>query len=239
MSIIFLSLYRIAQSQRKHLTHRISRISLGVIEINLSFEALLLTTALSLDAFAASFAYGSSKIKIPFKSVMVINIIGSLVLASSIYLGALLRPFIPAEIASGLAFVILFTLGLIKIFDAAFKSLIRKYSDAYKKVEFSLLDFKFILTVYANPERADVDSSRALSPKEAVVIAAALSLDSFAVGFGAGLISINHFQIIAFSLVTDVVAIVLGCRLGNKIAEKSPVNMSWLGGIILILIAFF
>jgi len=209
-----------------------------VIKINISLEALLLTTALSLDAFAASFAYGSSKIKIPFKSVMVINIIGTIVLSLSIYFGVLLSPFIPAEVASGLAFGILFTLGLVKIFDAVLKSFIRKYSDTSKKVEFSVFDLKFILTVYANPEHADIDRSRALSPKEAIAIAVALSLDSFAVGFGAGLIPISHFQIIAFSLVTDIVAIVTGCYIGNKIAEKSPINLSWLGGAILILLAF-
>ena len=209
-----------------------------MININISIEALLITAVLSLDAFAASFAYGSSKIKIPFKSVMIINLVGSIVLASSIFFGVLLRPFIPQYIASGLAFVILFTLGLAKIFDCAIKSYIRRCNKAAKKVEFNAFNLKFILTVFANPESADIDSSRALSPKEALVIAIALSMDSFAVGFGAGLIPVNHFQIVAFSLVTDVVAIVLGCYLGNKIAEKSPVSLSWIGGVILIILAF-
>ena len=210
-----------------------------MIEINLSLEALLLTTVLSIDAFAASFAYGSSKIKIPFKSVMIINIIGSLVLALALYLGVFLRPFVSVEVADALSFGILFTLGLFKIFDSTVKGFIRKCSDSSKKLEFAAFNLKFILTVYANPEKADIDSSRILSSKEAVVIAVALALDSFAVGFGAGLVNINHFQLIIFSLFTDVIAIVLGCRLGNKIAEKSPVNLSWLGGVILILIAVF
>lgn len=210
-----------------------------MIDINISPEALLLTTALSIDAFAASFAYGSSKIKIPFKSVMIINIIGSLVLGISLYLGIFFRPFVPGEAADALAFGILFTLGLFKIFDSTVKSFIRKYNDSSKKMEFSAFDLKFILTVYANPERADTDSSRIISSKEAIAIAVALALDSFAVGFGAGLANVNHLQIITFSLFTDVIAIVLGCRLGNKIAEKSPVNLAWLGGVILILLAIF
>ncbi|MCL2565407.1 MAG: sporulation membrane protein YtaF [Defluviitaleaceae bacterium] len=210
---------------------------LGVININISVEALLLTIVLSIDAFAASFAYGSSKIKIPLKSIMIINIIGSLVLALSLYLGIFFRPFVPGEVADALSFGILFSLGLFKIFDSTVKSFIRKYSDTAKKVEFAAFDLKFILTVYANPERADIDSSRIISSKEAIAIAIALALDSFAVGFGAGLANVNHFQIIIFSLFTDVIAIILGCRLGNKIAEKSPVNLSWLGGVILILLA--
>jgi len=193
---------------------------------------------LSIDAFAASFAYGSNRIKIPFKSVMLINIIGSIVLGISLYFGVIIRPFIPIEIAYGLSFGILFILGLVKIFDSTVKSFIRRHNDASKRVEFSAFNLNFILTVYANPEVADVDSSRIISSREAIAIALALALDSFAVGFGAGLATTAHFQIIAFSLVTDVAAIILGCYAGNKIAAKSRVNLSWLGGVILIILAF-
>lgn len=40
-----------------------------------ALEALLLVTALSVDAFVASFAYGANKIRIPLSSVAVINLI--------------------------------------------------------------------------------------------------------------------------------------------------------------------
>lgn len=39
------------------------------------FEAVILASALSIDAFVACFAYGSKNIKIPFTSVQVINIV--------------------------------------------------------------------------------------------------------------------------------------------------------------------
>ena len=45
-----------------------------------SLDAILLVTALSMDAFVASFAYGTSKIKIPFKSAIVINVVCSSIL---------------------------------------------------------------------------------------------------------------------------------------------------------------
>lgn len=203
----------------------------------ISIEALFLTMALSIDAFAASFAYGSSKIKIPFKSIMTINIIGTVILGISIYFGIILRPLISPQLSQGLSFAILFTLGTIKIFDSMVKSYIRKHSSKTKELIFSAFNLKFILTVYADPEKADIDKSRIISLKESVAIAVALALDSFAIGFGAGLIYINHFQILLFSLVFDVFAIVLGCKIGNKIAEKLPINLSWIGGLILILLA--
>lgn len=203
----------------------------------ISFEALLLAIVLSIDLFAVSFAYGSSKIKIPFKSILIITIIGSGILGLSIFLGSLLLPFIYVETAGIISFVILFSLGLIKIFDSVIKRFIRKRRQMSKKMEFSIFNLKFILNVYANPEKADADHSRIISPREAVVVAIAVALDAFALGFGAGLLEVNYFQIITFSLMIDVVAVLLGSFIGGKIAQKFSANLSWFGGVILILIA--
>ena len=208
-----------------------------MVSIIISLEALLLTVVLSIDVFAVSFAYGSSKIKIPFKSMMVITVIGSIILGVSLYFGVLVQQFIPYQVAGILSFSILFLLGLFRIFDSALKSFIRKHSNASKKVEFSLFNFKFILNVYADPEKADIDNSRTISPKEAVAVAVAVAIDALVLGFGAGLVDVNHLQIIAFSLVLDVIAIVLGCYIGGKVATKFAINLSWLGGLILIALA--
>lgn len=204
----------------------------------ISFEAFLLAAVLSIDVLAVSFAYGSSKIKIPFKSMMIITIIGSGILGVSIYLGSLLLPLIPEGAAEVLSAAILITLGLFKIFDSVLKRLIRKQSKTRREIEFSAFNLKFILSVFADPEKADTDKSRIISAKEAVVVAVAVALDAFALGFGAGLANVNHFQIIAFSLVLDMAAVVFGCYVGGKIAQKTRINLSWLGGVILILLAF-
>jgi putative sporulation protein YtaF len=208
-----------------------------VIYINLSAEALLLTAVVSIDVFAASFAYGSSKIKITWLSVMVITVIGSVMLGSSLYFSVFMQSYIPDGLADILSFGILFTLGLLKIFDSVIKNIIRKHNDKSKQMEFSAFNLKFILNVYANPEQADIDKSKTLSPKEAAAVAVAVALDAFALGFGAGLTDVNHLQIVVFSFILDIFAVVLGCYTGVKIAKKSPFNLSWLGGVILIVMA--
>jgi len=207
--------------------------------INISLEALFLAIVLSIDLFAVSFAYGSSKIKIPVKSIIIITIVGSTILGLSIYLGAAILPFMPEWLVNMLSFTILFTLGITKIFDSAIKRYIKKHSNSSKKMEFSIFSIKFILNIYADPKKADVDKSRVISSKEALLVAIAVALDAFALGFGAGLTSINSLQIIAFSLVIDVIAVVCGSFIGSKIAQKTPINLSWVGGVILIAIAFF
>ena len=66
----------------------------------------------------------------------------------------------------------------------------------------------------------------------------ALALDGLAVGFGAGMVASNLLQIILCALLMDMVLIRLGCYLGNRLAARFSCNLSWLGGALLILLAF-
>ncbi len=202
-----------------------------------AMEALLLVVAVSIDAFVSSLAYGSNKIKIPFKSVTVINLICTSFLAVSLFLGSMFSQFIPSDIAKFASFGILAALGVSKIFDSAIKSIIKKYNKIHKKLKFRIFDLHFILNIYANPEEADVDLSRILSPIEAVYLAVALSLDGLAVGFGVGLADINLIEVILFSLICHTIVLTLGSYIGNKIAETLTINIGWLSGVILFILA--
>ncbi len=200
-----------------------------------ALQAFLLVTALSIDAFAASFAYGSKKIKIPASSIIVINLICSAILALALLFGAAVAHLVPVYVTKTVSFAILFLLGIVKLFESSLKAFIRKSNG--RKLTFSLFRLRFILNVYAEPEKADKDMSRTLSAAEAAFLAFALSLDGIAVGFGAGLASVGLVEIILFSLFSDILAVVFGARLGRKAAEKLPMDLSWLGGMILIVLA--
>lgn len=202
-----------------------------------TIEAILLVTALATDAFIASFAYGTNKIKIPFTSVTVINVICSTVLAVSLFLGAIISPYLHPHLTNGICFTILFLLGTVKLFDSSVKALIRKHSSLNKELKFSMFNLNFILNIYANPQEADRDYSRVLSPLEAASLAIAVSLDGVAAGFGVGLVNLNYIEVVLFSLISDMVAVLLGCYIGNKIAEKLSLNISWLSGALLLILA--
>jgi putative sporulation protein YtaF len=215
--------------------------------VNIFFEfaqAFLLVSAVSADAFISSFAYGAKKIKIPFSSVLVISGISSAFLAISLFAGELIRPFLHESTANVLCFLILFILGFIKLLDNAVKAFIKKYnkpdgSCLNRQLRFKLLSLNFILNVYANPEDADEDCSKILSPAEAVSLSIALSLDGLAAGIGAALGGVNKPLIIALSLAVGILAITLGSFTGNKAAGKSKAGFSWLGGAGLIVLAVF
>lgn len=202
------------------------------------FEALTLALALSLDSFMASFAYGSNKIKIPFSSIQIVNLICSITLGISFFAGNILGKYIPTKITSIICFTVLFILGLEKLLDGVAKSLICKYNNINKQIHFSMFHFKFILSLYADPEQADVDGSKTISSTEAVSLALAMSLDGLAVGFGAALGNVNGILVVLCSLIVGTFALMLGCRLGNNLAKKLPFNISWLSGVYLIVLAF-
>ena len=199
-------------------------------------EAAVLASSLSLDAFTAGFAYGSKKIHIPISSVQIINIVCCAILALSLFLGHMLRPIMPENLAAGIAFAVLFIIGLVKLMDGIVKTIIRKYT-VDKNFRFSVFDLKFILRMYADPEVADKDTSAHISPGEAVVLAISLSLDGMAVGFAAALAGVNPWALLIWSLVTNTIAIMLGRKLGFSLAKKIPFNITWLGGIVLIALA--
>lgn len=203
-----------------------------------ALDAILLVSALSMDAFVASFAYGTSKIKIPFKSAMTINLVCSSILAIALFMGSIISKYIPSVFTTSICVTVLLMLGLTKLFDSTLKAILNKSGTLSRDVSFKLFDFRFFLRVCLDSTEADIDHSYELSPKESVSLSVALSLDGLAAGFSTGLMVTNYVEIILFSLVINIVAVLLGCTIGNKVAQKSELNLSWLSGATLILLAF-
>ncbi len=210
----------------------------GSLNFLSSIDALLLVLALSIDAFVASFAYGTSKIKIPFKSAMIINVVSSFILGIALVAGNIMSKFIHSFFTTSICFSLLFILGLIKFFDGTLKALMGTEGSLSRNYQFEVSNFRFLLKVCIDNTAADIDNSLVLSPKESFSLALALSLDGLAAGFGAGLVSINIAQIIIFSLIINIITILSGCFIGNTIAQKSNLHLSWLSGLTLILLAF-
>lgn len=199
-------------------------------------ESALLVIALSTDAFLASLAYGSNKIKIPWVSAQVIAFICTGILGISILLGSLLKGFLPSVMLKYISFTILMILGIIKLMDNLIKAIINKFTSISKEIKFTMFSLNIILNIYANPNEADIDKSKTLSPKEAFSLAVALSLDSIAAGFGAAMGNTNIIAVLLFSFFFSILSIKTGEFVGNKVSNKIPF-ISWLGGILLIIIA--
>ncbi|MFR0035242.1 MAG: manganese efflux pump, partial [Clostridium sp.] len=95
-------------------------------------------------------------------------------------------------------------------------------------------NLNFILTVYADPSAANGEDIAVLSPVEALSLGLALSLDSAAAGFGAGMM-VTHLPLtILLSLLLNTAAVLLGSFLGRTLAKRSSLDLSWLSGLLLM-----
>lgn len=200
-------------------------------------EALLLVFVLSLDAFVASVAYGTNKIKIPFLSIAIISTICSALLAISLFLGSILKFIIPDKIAISISFVILLLLGVYYLFESLIKTYLKKNSSSNKKIKIKLLNLHLILDIYLDETKADFDDSKNLNSKEALYLAIALSIDSLAVGFANSFGNINYILTIIFSFLAGILVIVTGLFIGRHLINTIKVNFSWISGVLLIALA--
>lgn len=201
-------------------------------------KLLLLIIALSADAFTASFAYGVDRVKIPPLSAVIIAFLSDFILIASLFIGNLFQAYIPVSLATALSFLILFILGLIKVFDSSIRKRIRENRFNSRELHLSSKNLRFILTVYAKPQEANVEDIEVLSPTEAVSLGLALSLDSAAAGIGAASLRFPLVLTAALSFLIGVITVFAGCYLGRRLAGKSSFNFSIVGGILLIILAF-
>lgn len=200
-------------------------------------ESLLLVLSLCVDALVASFAYGTNKIKIPVISSIILTSVSTICLMISISLGSLIHGLINETLAHIICFIILFLLGFLRIFEGLLKNYLNKKSLSTHNIEVTLFNFKLVLNVYADVTLADLDHSNSLNTKEALYLGTALSLDSLIVGFGAALAPISFLEVTLFSIVFNFLAIAVGAFIGSKCAEKLDIDLSWVSGIILIILA--
>ena len=175
------------------------------------FEILLLVTALSVDAFAAGFVYGVSKIKVPLASIIVVTGISSLILVCSLITGNLISRLIPGNLTQYFSFLLLFVLGLAKLFDRS------RHDEA---------------------ETADKNKDAFVSPTEAFTLGVALSIDSLAAGIGAGIGSAYIPVAFLASFLIGALALIAGSWLGGLISSRCRLNLCWISGVLLILLAF-
>ncbi len=85
------------------------------------------------------------------------------------------------------------------------KNYVRKNRDSNKKLKIKFSDLSFIIDICIDETKADMDHSKILSPKEALYLSTALSLDSLAIGLGSSLGNVNYMQIVILSLISDFV----------------------------------
>lgn len=201
-------------------------------------EIILLVIALSIDAFVASLAYGTDRIKIPIRSAVALSTVSAFILLVAMACGSFISTLLPPYVTTALCFVLLFLLGVTRFCEGLIKDVLKKHANHVEGITFKCWDFHFILDIYMDSTKADQDHSKVLSIKEALSLGVVLSLDGIAAGFGSGLVEAPYMATLIIALIVGVMAILAGSHIGERIAKTTKWNISWLSGVTLIALAF-
>ena len=200
-------------------------------------QHIFLVIALSLDTFTACAALGAKKIKLPFYSLAALSGTCSLSLLVACLFGDWIAWLIRADTAKAIGCFVLMGMGIIQLFHSMVTRLFNRYCN--RETEFRLKNLKIFLRICVDCTRADLNQSQTISVSEAIGLAAALSIDGLAAGFGAGMTEICAGAVFALSILVHLVSGAAGYRIGRKFAEKSRKDFSIGAGIALIFLGFF
>ena len=123
-------------------------------------------------------------------------------------------------------------------FEGLFKAFIRKGRKTDRPLKFKIFDINFVLQVYADEVKADFDKSKTLTLKEAFYLSIALSFDSLATGIAGSALIDSYILTIFLCFVIGIILIYVGVFIGRKLSEKTNLDLSWLSGFFLMLLAF-
>lgn len=201
------------------------------------FGSLILVFALCTDTFVASLAYGANKVHVTWGKIALLNGICSGCLGLALGMGNLIDAVIPENLTKIICFVCLFMLGLAKLLDYSIKACINRNSHIRRDLSFSLSGLKVIVSIYGDPLAADADGSLSLGWKETVFLAFAMSIDSLVAGTMAAFLNIPTFTTLIMSFIIGIGVMYAGLRLGGRVAARWKCDLSWISGVLLIILA--
>lgn len=196
---------------------------------------MLLALSTSIDSIGIGLTYGIRDITISRQAKIILFIISLIISSISILIGNTLNNILSKEITNIIGSLILFFIGLIIIVQT-----LKREKRQEKKVYKLFIRFLGItIQIIKDPITSDFDNSKKIDSKEAIYLGTALSLDSFSVGIGAGMLgSIS----IIFPLIVSLFQIIflsLGRNIGEKLNKKIHIpSKIWsiLSAVLLILI---
>jgi putative sporulation protein YtaF len=203
-----------------------------------SLTLLLLALSVSLDSFSVGFTYGLRKMRIPFKSILIISGCSAVTLIIAMFIGHLIQQFISPELAEKTGGVILIVLGGWIIYQF-FRPDKEKDVLLHEKmiVNLEIKSLGLVIHILRKPMSADFDQSGTITGLEAFMLGLALSLDAFGAGIGAVMLGFSPLSLALSVAVLSSLLVFLGMKMGAYLSRISWLQkLSFLPGILLIAI---
>lgn len=199
---------------------------------------LIFLTAVSLDSLTAGFSYGTKKVRIEILSLLLLACVPSVFITAAGSIGTLIGCLFPTGVLPLLSFSILFVIGSAKLLEGLIRHLAKKHPGLIGNRGCKIKELNIIFTVYVSPEEANKTDLEVLSAKEALLLSLALSLDSVLAGMAFTAADIPWLTLLLSAILFHLFLFLAGYTLGRLLSRVLPIDLSWLSGLCLLLLAF-
>lgn len=198
---------------------------------------LLFLAAVSVDSLTAGLTYGTQRVKIRFAAYLALIFVPALFITLSNRIGSCLYYFLPKSALPFLSFLLLLFLGLSKLTESLLRLLARRCPSLTRNWGLKIKQVNIIFTVYISPEDANGDDLHVLSAKEALLLSLALSLDSVLAGMAFNAASLPVLPLFLLAALFNFLLFSAGYVLGHLASTVLRIDLSWLSGLFLLLLA--
>lgn len=196
---------------------------------------ILLALSLNLDSFGIGVSYGMKKIKVPFASLLMINLMSILFFSAAYGTGLLLLGFIHIFQAKILSSAIIVLLGMIFYIQAYLDCKYPPESSNQTITSIPIKVFGIVINIIRDPSSGDRDASGVIDTKEALYIGAALAIDSFAVGLAVSIANLHILSFISAAFISNLIFFWSGNFIGVNLGLISKQHtLKYFSALILI-----
>lgn len=153
-------------------------------------------------------------------------------------IGSLLGSLLPSGVLPIVSFSILFLIGSAKLFESLIRYLAKKRPGLIGNRGYKIKELNIIFTIYLSPEEANRTDLQILSAKEALLLSLALSLDSILVGMAFASCAVSPITLLFSAILFNFLLFLGGYALGRLLSCLLQMDLSWLSGLCLLLLAF-
>lgn len=202
------------------------------------FPALLFfLLAVTLDSLTTGLTYGTRKVHIQPLSYLILICIPALFITVANQIGTLLACLLPPQVLPWISFLLLFLLGISRIMESLIRRLAAKHPSLTRNWGCKIKQINIIFTIYLSPEDANVEDLQILSAKEALLLSLALSLDSILVGMAFTTEAVSWIFLFLLAVLFNLLFFLIGYLAGHVLCHLFHVDLSWLSGLLLLLLA--
>ncbi len=195
------------------------------------FSIALISISSNADSFAIAIAYGIRKVRIAILPNLLIASVSSFGTFLSMSLGQTIGGYLPRSISTMLGSGVLISIGILGISAAILQERQRRKIEKYRQEnpgELRSIDSTQSSNdaLQENGQYTDLpaitlrNSSRYMTIKESIPLAFSLTINNIGGGIGAGIASLNVPFTTALTFIFAILAVLVGCALGQNFAKK-------------------